>query len=251
MPNATVFFHVLLPAAAFGSIAGVSSLCFALRYARLLGPMLRSSEPLFFDSRQLMLRACCCKRWSFKRGLPDCEITWLAGTAIAMAGFSSVLAAGHGLTLTLWSTVAALAVLLALAIIDAKTGILPDMLTLPLLWLGLALAWAGGTVSLHDAVAGAIAGYGFLWLLFWLFKWTRKREAMGYGDFKLFAALGAWVGIAIIPYVLLAACVAAILYAVWRRKRPFLDGAYSFGPFLAAAGAAAVIFSPRVQSYIG
>lgn len=226
-------------------------MCFAFRYARLLAPILRAAEPVFLDGGQLMLRACPCNRLFFKQYLRACKPARLVGVAVAMAGLSLVLAVRHGLTLTVWSTVVALAILLALAIIDAKTAILPDMLTLPLLWLGLSLAWTGGPVPLHDAVAGAIAGYGFLWLLFWLFKWIRKREAMGYGDFKLLAALGAWVGITVMPYVLLAACVAGILYALRSRKRRFLEGSYPFGPALAAAGATAIIFSPQVQSYIG
>lgn len=132
-------------------------------------------------------------------------------------------------------------ILLALAVIDARTSLLPDALTLPLLWLGLAIAWLGGPVPLRDAVAGAMAGYGFPWLLFQAFRLASGREGMGYGDFKLLAALGAWLG----PYpallTLLAACLLGLAFACMRQKTWRPAGAYPFGPFLALAGAGSLL----------
>jgi leader peptidase (prepilin peptidase)/N-methyltransferase len=136
---------------------------------------------------------------------------------------------------------AAMAILMVLAIVDAGTCLLPDALTYPLLWLGLALAWWGGPISLHNAVAGAVSGYLFPWLLAVVFHLVRRRQGMGHGDFKLLAALGAWLGVGPLPYVLLAACLSGILFACVVQRRVWPAGAYPFGPFLAAAGAAAMV----------
>lgn len=142
----------------------------------------------------------------------------------------------HGWAPVSFSMFVAAGMLLALAIIDARTSLLPDALTLPLLWLGLATAWLGGPVSLHDAVAGAMAGYGFLWLLFHGFRLLRGREGMGYGDFKLFAALGAWLGPHPAMWLLLAACLSGLVFACARQKTLRPAGAYPFGPVLVLAG---------------
>src|SRR5690606_38751872 len=140
--------------------------------------------------------------------------------------------------------------LLLLAHIDARTRLLPDALTLPMLWLGLAAAWLGwGAVSLHDAVAGAMAGYGFLWLLLQGFRWLRGVEGMGYGDLKLLAALGAWLGWQSLPWVLLAACVTGIVFAMLKGKTFRPSGAYPFGPCLAAAGVAVFTAPPELHLY--
>src|SRR5690606_21397715 len=98
--------------------------------------------------------------------------------------------------------VAALAytwILLALTFIDFDTQLLPDQLTLPLLWLGLLTNAIGGFVDLHSAVFGAVAGYLFLWSTYWGFKLLTGKEGMGYGDFKLLAAIGAWLGWQVLP----------------------------------------------------
>jgi len=125
--------------------------------------------------------------------------------------------------------------LLALALIDLDTHYLPDQLTLPLLWLGLAAALAG---DLHAAVSGAIVGYLILWLVYHGFKLATGKEGMGHGDFKLLAALGAWLGPqALLPIVLAASLagatvgIALILFAGRSRELPL-----AFGPYLAAAG---------------
>lgn len=143
----------------------------------------------------------------------------------------------HGWAPVFFGVFVAAGMLLALTIIDARTSLLPDALTLPLLWLGLAIAWLGGPVSLHDAVAGAMVGYGLPWLLFQAFRAVRGREGMGYGDFKLLAALGAWLGAYPTLLTLLAACLGGLLFACVRQKTWRPTGAYPFGPFLALAGA--------------
>ncbi|WP_338720135.1 A24 family peptidase [Herbaspirillum sp. DW155] len=130
------------------------------------------------------------------------------------------------------------AFLIALAVIDAETMLLPDDLTLPLLWLGLLVNLAHGGVPLQDAVLGAMAGYGALWLVFWIFKLATGKEGLGYGDFKLMAALGAWLGWQALPLVLLlasalGAVLGAALMGLGRHQR---GQAIPFGPCLAAAG---------------
>jgi len=128
--------------------------------------------------------------------------------------------------------------LVALTFIDADTTLLPDDLTLPLLWLGLGSNVFGTFVPLKDAVIGAMAGYLALWSIYWLFKLATGKEGMGYGDFKLLAALGAWMGWkALLPIVLLSSLVGAIvgivLIVLARRGREI---PIPFGPYLAAAG---------------
>jgi leader peptidase (prepilin peptidase)/N-methyltransferase len=139
--------------------------------------------------------------------------------------------------------------LLVLALIDAQTGLLPDVLTLPLLWLGLVLAWTGHSLPLTDAVAGTIAGYGSLWILGALFHLLRRQEGMGYGDLKLFAALGAWVGWQSLVLTLLVASLAAIAFAMAHQRRLRPRGAYPFGPFLAAAALPALLSGSGVHSW--
>ena len=137
--------------------------------------------------------------------------------------------------------------LLPLTLIDLRTKMLPDMLTLPFLWAGLlfhALAPASFP-TLADAVYGAVAGYVALWLLYWLFYGITGREGLGYGDFKLLAALGAWFGWAMLPGILLLAASLGLIAAVFARlvSNKKLTREIPFGPFLAAAGLA-FYFSP-------
>lgn len=128
--------------------------------------------------------------------------------------------------------------LIALAFIDLDTQLLPDDITLPLLWAGLAFALLGGLVPLESAVIGAIAGYLALWLVFWGFKLVTGKEGLGYGDFKLLAALGAWLGWAALPQIILLSsivgAVTGITLVLLRRQQR--GAAMPFGPFLAAAG---------------
>ena len=128
--------------------------------------------------------------------------------------------------------------LLCMTLIDIDHLLLPDSLTLPLLWLGLLLNINGLFVPLSSAVLGAAIGYGILWSLFWLFKLATGKEGMGYGDFKLLAAIGAWFGWqALLPVLLLASLVGSVLgLALMASKRLGEDRVLPFGPALALAG---------------
>jgi len=128
--------------------------------------------------------------------------------------------------------------LIALAVIDARTMLLPDDLTLPLMWLGLLVNVVHRLVPLQDAVLGAMAGYGVLWLIYWIFKLATGKEGLGYGDFKLMAALGAWLGWQALPLVLLlASALGAVLgLALMGFGRHQRGQAIAFGPCLATAG---------------
>ena len=136
--------------------------------------------------------------------------------------------------------------LLALTLIDFDTQLLPDNLTLPLLWAGLlaSLLGAAPIASLHDAVIGAIAGYLALWVVYWLFKLIRGKEGMGYGDFKLLAALGAWLGWQMLPLIVLLSSVvgAAIGISLVVFKGRDHQVPLAFGPYLAIAGGIALFF---------
>jgi len=139
------------------------------------------------------------------------------------------------------------AVLVALAGIDWDTTLLPDNLTLPLLWAGLASAVLGWTIPLADAVWGAIVGYLSLWSVYWLFKLTTGKEGMGFGDFKLLAALGAWLGWKmILPIVLGASVIGAIIGIIMKMSSSLREGRYvPFGPFLAGAGLVVLFAGPE------
>lgn len=128
--------------------------------------------------------------------------------------------------------------LIALSFIDAQTQLLPDSLTLPLLWLGLLINLNGLFTPLSDAVLGAVLGYLALWALYWAFLLITGKEGMGYGDFKLMAALGAWMGWQVLPLVLLLASTlgAVFGYGMVLARRKTMDQALPFGPCLAIAG---------------
>ena len=145
------------------------------------------------------------------------------------------------------------AALLAMSAIDIDTHLLPDSLTLPLLWAGLIVNFGGLFASLHNAVAGAIAGYLVLWVVHWIFKLVRGVEGMGYGDFKLLAALGAWLGWAALPQIVLIAAVAGAivgLSATWRGRMRF-EEPLPFGPFLAAGGAITLFLGTPLYLALG
>ena len=146
------------------------------------------------------------------------------------------------------------AVLVALAGIDWDTTLLPDNLTLPLLWAGLVAAALGWTIPLPSALWGAVAGYLSLWTVYWLFKLVTGKEGMGFGDFKLLAALGAWLGAnMILPIVLAASIIGAVVGIVMKLKASLREGRYvPFGPFLAGAGVVVLLLgSPRVLVWLG
>jgi leader peptidase (prepilin peptidase) / N-methyltransferase len=157
-----------------------------------------------------------------------CGWHWgLNWTAVAWCGFS--------------------AALVALTFIDWDTTLLPDDITLPLLWAGLCAAALGVIrTSLPDALWGAVAGYLSLWLVYWAFKLITGKEGMGYGDFKLYAALGAWLGWqALIAVILMASVIGAVIGIGIKIFGKLREGGYvPFGPFLAIAGVTAMIVGP-------
>ena len=130
------------------------------------------------------------------------------------------------------------AALVALAFIDAQTSLLPDDITLPLLWAGLLLNIGGLFAPLTEAVLGAALGYGLLWLVFQAFRLATGKEGMGFGDFKLLAALGAWLGWRALPEILLFSSLAGVLVggALLATGRAQRSDPLPFGPYLAAAG---------------
>ena len=141
--------------------------------------------------------------------------------------------------------------LLAMSLIDAEHQILPDVLVLPLIWLGLIVNSFGLFVSLHEALWGAVAGYGLLWSVFWLFKLVTGKDGMGYGDFKLLAMLGAWGGWQILPLtILLSSLVGAIIGLVllrWRHAKTSTP--IPFGPYLAIAGWIALLWGGQITDF--
>lgn len=140
--------------------------------------------------------------------------------------------------------------LLAMSLIDADHQLLPDVLVLPLLWLGLIANYFGLFTSLDDALWGAVAGYLSLWTVFWLFKLITGKEGMGYGDFKLLAMLGAWGGWQILPLtILLSSLVGAVLGVIMLRMRNAETSTpIPFGPYLAIAGWIALIWGDQITS---
>ena len=151
--------------------------------------------------------------------------------------------------------------LIALTMIDFDTQFLPDQLTYPLLWLGLLVSlsqpvWAEGAAPLtpRDSIIGAAAGYLSLWSVYWAFKLLTGKEGMGYGDFKLFAALGAWLGWKmLLPIIVFSSAVGAVIgIGILIRQRRGKDTPIAFGPFLAIAGWLAMIFGHDVVNrYLG
>lgn len=140
--------------------------------------------------------------------------------------------------------------LIALTFIDFDTQLLPDDITLPLLWLGLLFNINYGFTDLKSAVIGAAAGYLILWSIYWLFKLIRGKEGMGYGDFKLLAAIGAWFGWQLLPAVILlsstlGALIGIILILLAKRGK---DVPMPFGPFLAIGGIAALFFGQQLAA---
>jgi leader peptidase (prepilin peptidase)/N-methyltransferase len=154
-----------------------------------------------------------------------------------------------GPTLTALAAAGLLFSLLALTFIDFDTQLLPDDITLPLLWAGLLVNLGGMFVPLQSAVVGAIAGYLVLWTIYWLFKLIRGKEGMGYGDFKLLAALGAWVGWQMLPVIiLLSSAVGAIIgISLLVFKGRDHNVPIAFGPYLAIAGGFALFAGPSLS----
>lgn len=172
-------------------------------------------------------------------GLLSGLLVWRFGVTIEAAGA----------LLLLWS-------LIALTVIDLDTQLLPDCITLPLLWLGIFISLLQPTTSLlhfpdlRSSVIGAMVGYSSLWLVYWAFKLLTGKEGMGYGDFKLLAALGAWLGWQMLPLVILLSAltgavtgVAMIILLGRDRQLPI-----PFGPYLAVAGLIALLWGPQINN---
>jgi leader peptidase (prepilin peptidase) / N-methyltransferase len=170
-------------------------------------------------------------------GLVAALLAWRFGYSVALAG-----ALGYG-----WA-------LIALTFIDFDTQLLPDDITLPLLWFGLAFNAFGVYTDLRSAVLGAIAGYLVLWSVYWLFRLVAGKEGMGYGDFKLLAAIGAWAGWQVLPFVIvisagLGAVIGSIALALARKGR---DTKIPFGPYLALGGIAGLLWGREaVTAWLG
>jgi leader peptidase (prepilin peptidase)/N-methyltransferase len=171
-----------------------------------------------------------------------------ATTALVSAG----LALYFGPTAQLIGALLLAWALIALIMIDADTYLLPDAITLPLVWLGILVNTQGMFTSLPSAVYGAMAGYLSLWSIYWLFKLVTGKEGMGYGDFKLLAALGAWLGAAMLPAIILLSSLAgAIIGCImilgqkrgWNKPMPF-------GPYLGIAGLLALVWGADISHFL-
>ena len=172
----------------------------------------------------------------------------------SISGFLSAYAAWHfgfglaaaGAMVLIWS-------LLALTAIDFDTQLLPDDVTLPLIWTGLLFNLFGTFTSLPDSVAGAVAGYLSLWTVYWLFKVTTGKEGMGYGDFKLLAAMGAWLGWQMLPLIILlsslvGAVIGIAMIVIFKHGR---NVPIPFGPYLAGGGLIALFWGQTLtQGYL-
>ena len=176
---------------------------------------------------------------------PSVELLTAVLSALVIWHLGSGIAGISGLIL-LW-------MLIAMSFIDLDTQLLPDELTLPLMWLGLLINLDGTFVPLRDAVIGAAAGYVFLWLVYWMFFAATGKEGIGYGDFKLLAALGAWMGWMMLPLIVLLSSVvgATVGLLMIALKRHHRDSPIPFGPFLATAGLLALLIGqPIINSWL-
>ena len=141
--------------------------------------------------------------------------------------------------------------LVALTMIDIDHMLLPDQITLPLLWLGLCASLTTGSIPLEDAIVGAITGYGSLYVIFWVYKLATSKEAMGYGDFKLLALLGAWVGWQLLPLLIMIASSLCIVVAIYLMlfKNHKKEQPMPFGPYLAIAGWITMLWGNTMWSW--
>ena len=157
---------------------------------------------------------------------------------ILVAVIATYLLVAHGFSALAIASIIFCCSLIVLAMIDHRHKLLPDQITLPLLWLGLVVNIGSLFTTIHDAVIGAAIGYLSLWLVYWLFKIATGKEGMGYGDFKLVAAIGAWLGWKAVPLVIfLSSSVAAIIgvCAIFFAERD-KDLPIAFGPYLCLSG---------------
>lgn len=185
----------------------------------------------------------CGKRISAR--YPMVELLAGLGTAWSAWHFGYGAAALAG-ALFIWCTI-------ALAFIDQATGYLPDDITLPLMWAGLLFNAAGTFVPLFDAVIGAAAGYLSLWLIYWAYRLATGKEGMGFGDFKMSAAIGAFLGWQLLPLVILLSSVVGLVFGVLQMvaARRGWDGAFRFhfGPYLAIAAIVAMFWGQPIMRW--
>lgn len=167
----------------------------------------------------------------------------------ALVGFT--IALYFGFTLQMLAMLFVSYALIVLIFIDADHQLLPDQITLPLLWAGLLSNLVFGWVALDSAVIGAMLGYLALWSVFWLFKLVTGKEGMGYGDFKLLSALGAWGGYAALPGIILISSISGVFYALLAAlyRRQDLTKPMPFGPFLALAGWLMLIWGDQINQW--
>ncbi len=196
--------------------------------------------------------------WLFLRGRCSACRTLISAryplVELLVAMLSAAVAWKWGVSMQTLGALLLVWMLVVLAFIDLDTTLLPDSLTLPLVWLGLLFNMNGFLVPLADAVIGAMAGYLILWSVYWLFKLATGKEGMGYGDFKLLAAIGAWLGWQMLPVTLLLSSVvgalvgiAMIILVKHDRRVPI-----PFGPYLAGGGLVALFFGADLtQAYLG
>jgi len=190
-----------------------------------------------------------CAGCGTKIGVRYPVVELLAGIGAAYATWRfGASAAALGATLFVWFTI-------ALAFIDQETGLLPDDLTLPLVWLGLLVNLYGAFVPLADAVIGAVAGYLALWLIYQGYKLLTGKEGMGYGDFKMNAAVGAFLGWKMLPLVILLSSLVGLAFGALQmfaaRGRWDAGFRFHFGPYLAIAGIVAMFWGePMVRWYL-
>jgi leader peptidase (prepilin peptidase) / N-methyltransferase len=174
---------------------------------------------------------------------PLVELLAGLGAAYAAARFGPTLAA-LAAALFIWFTI-------TLAFIDQDTGYLPDDLTLPLVWIGLVANLGGAFVPLEDAVIGAAAAYLFLWTVNALFRVVRGMDGMGYGDFKLYAAVGAFLGWKFLPLVILVSSLVGLVFGslqMFSARRGWdWKFRFHFGPYLALAGVVAMFWGPAIM----
>lgn len=171
---------------------------------------------------------------------------------IATSVISAGLAYHFGFTIQLAGALLFVWALIALIMIDADTYLLPDSITLPLLWLGILFNTQATFTSLPSAVYGAMAGYLSLWSIYWAFKLITGKEGMGYGDFKLLAALGAWLGVSMLPAIILLSSLSGAVLGIimiagssrgWNKPMPF-------GPYLGIAGLLALVWGRDISSLL-
>jgi leader peptidase (prepilin peptidase) / N-methyltransferase len=211
------------------------------------GHRIRAIENVPLASYLVLRGRCAACRAPIGLRYPLVELLAGVGAAYSAWHFGPSLAA-LGAALFVWFTI-------ALAFIDQATGLLPDDLTLPLVWIGLLVNLGAGFVPLRDAVLGAVAGYLSLWLVYWGYKLATGKEGMGYGDFKMNAAVGALLGWKILPLVILLSSLVGLAFGALQmfaaRGRWDAGFRFHFGPYLAIAGIVALYWGEPILRWYG